>query len=59
MLFQVESNIKKIKKVSGTLLEAIDYVKINVINLNNWQEIYDSRLYPLYSLWYKIKRKWI
>ena len=35
MLFLVESNIKKIKKVSDTLLKVIDYVKINVINLNN------------------------
>ena len=35
MLFLVESNIKEIKKVSGTLLEAIDYVEINVININN------------------------
>ena len=35
MLFQVESNIKKIKKVSDMLIEVIDYVKINAINLNN------------------------
>ena len=35
MLFQVESNIKEIKKVSDTSLKVIDYVKINVINLNN------------------------
>ena len=35
MLFQVESNIKKIKKVSDMLKEVIDYVKINAINLNN------------------------
>ena len=35
MLFLVESNIKEIKKVSDTLLEAIDYVEINAINLNN------------------------
>ena len=35
MLFLVESNIKEIKKVSGTLLEAIDYVEITAINLNN------------------------
>ena len=35
MLFLVESNIKETKKVSGTLLEAIDYVEINVININN------------------------
>ena len=51
MLFQAESNIKKIKKVSDTLLEAIDYVKTLAINLNNWVEKYDSRLHPLYSLW--------
>ena len=42
MLFLVESNIKKINTVSGTLLAAIDYVEINVINLNNFQEIYDN-----------------
>ena len=41
MLFLVESNIKKINTVSDTLLEAIDYVEINVINLNNYKEIYD------------------
>ena len=35
MLFLVESNIKETKKVRGTLLEAIDYVEINVININN------------------------
>ena len=35
MLFQVESNIKEIKKAGDTLLEAIDYVEINAINLNN------------------------
>ena len=35
MLFLVESNIKEIKKVSDTLLEAIDYVKTLAINLNN------------------------
>ena len=35
MLFQVESNIKEIKKGGDTLLEAIDYVEINAINLNN------------------------
>ena len=35
MLFLVESNIKKIKKVIAMLIEVIDYVKINVINLNN------------------------
>ena len=35
MLFLVESNIKEIKKVSDTLLEAIDYVEITAINLNN------------------------
>ena len=35
MLFLAASNIKETKKVSGTLLEAIDYVEINVINLNN------------------------
>ena len=35
MLFQVESNIKKIKKVGDMLLEDIDYVEINAINLNN------------------------
>ena len=35
MLFLVESNIKETKKVCGTLLEAIDYVEINVININN------------------------
>ena len=35
MLFLVELNIKGIKKVSGTLLEAIDYVKTRAINLNN------------------------
>ena len=35
MLFQVESNIKETKKVSGTLLEAIDYVKTLAININN------------------------
>ena len=40
MLFLVESNIKKINTVSDTLLEAIDYVEINVINLNNDKEIY-------------------
>ena len=51
MLFQVESNIEQIKKGSDMLLEAIDYVKKVAINLNNYQEIYDSRLYSLYSLW--------
>ena len=35
MLFLVESNIKETKRVSGMLLKVIDYVKINVINLNN------------------------
>ena len=35
MLFQVESNIKKTKKVSDTLLKAIDYVEITAINLNS------------------------
>ena len=35
MLFLVELNIKETKKVSGTLLEAIDYVEIDAINLNN------------------------
>ena len=35
MLFLVESNTKETKKVSGTLLEAIDYAEKNVINLNN------------------------
>ena len=35
MLFLVESNIKKIKKVSDTLLKAIDYVKTLAININN------------------------
>ena len=35
MLFLVELNIKETKKVCGTLLEAIDYVKINAINLNS------------------------
>ena len=35
MLFLVESNIKEIKKASDTLLEAIDYVEITAINLNN------------------------
>ena len=42
MLFLVESNIKKIKKVSDTLLKVIDYVKIVAINLNNYQEKYDK-----------------
>ena len=35
MLFLVESNIKKIKKVIDMLLKVIDYVEINAINLNN------------------------
>ena len=35
MPFLVESNIKETKKVSDTLLEAIDYVEITAINLNN------------------------
>ena len=35
MPFQVELNIKEIKMVNGTLLEAIDYVKTIAINLNN------------------------
>ena len=35
MLFLVESNIKKIKKVIDMLLRVIDYVEINAINLNN------------------------
>ena len=35
MLFLVESNIKKIKKASDMLFAVIDYVKINVININN------------------------
>ena len=51
MLFLAESNIKETKKASGTLLEAIDYVEINAINLNNLEEIYDSKLHPLYPLW--------
>ena len=51
MLFLVESNIKKIKKVSDTLLKVIDYVKTLAINLNNWVEKYDSRLYTLHPLW--------
>ena len=37
----VESNIKEIKKANDTLLKVIDYVKKNVINLNNFREIYD------------------
>lgn len=41
MLFQAESNIKKINTVNDTLLEDIDYVKKNVINLNNFRETYD------------------
>lgn len=41
MRFQVESNIKEIKKASDTLSEAIDYVKLLAINLNNYQEKYD------------------
>lgn len=51
MLFQVKENTKEIKKESDTLLKAIDYVKRLVINLNNWAEKYDNRLYTLYSLW--------
>ena len=35
MLFLVESNIKKIKKVIDMLLKVIDYVKTLAINLNN------------------------
>ena len=35
MLFLVESNIKKIKKVIDMLLRVIDYVKTLAINLNN------------------------
>ena len=35
MLFQVESNIKEIKKVSDTSLKVIDYVKTLAININN------------------------
>ena len=35
MLFLVESNIKKIKRVSDTLLKVIDYVKTLAININN------------------------
>ena len=35
MLFQVESNIKEIKKVSDILLKVIDYVKTLAININN------------------------
>ena len=35
MLFQVESSIKEIKKVSDMLLKVIDYVKTLAINLNN------------------------
>ena len=41
MLFQVEKNIKKIKKVSDILLKVIDYVKTLAININNFQETYD------------------
>lgn len=35
MLFQVEENIKEIKKVSDTPLRVIDYVKTLAININN------------------------
>ena len=35
MLFQVESSIKEIKKVSDMLLKVIDYVKTLAININN------------------------
>ena len=42
MPFQVESNIKEIKKARGTLLKVIDYAEIVVINLNNEEEIYDN-----------------
>ena len=42
MLFQVEENIKEIKKVSDTQLKVIDYVKTLAINLNNEEEIYDN-----------------
>ena len=35
MLFQVESSIKKIKKVSDMLLKVIDCVKKLAININN------------------------
>lgn len=42
MLFQVEENIKEIKKVSDTPLKVIDYVKALAINLNNYQEKYDK-----------------
>ena len=42
MLFQVEQNIKEIKTVNDTQLEAIDYVKIVATNLNNQEDIYDK-----------------
>ena len=40
-----EKEDAELKKLKQNLCETL------AINLNNYQEIYDSKLYPLYSLW--------